>query len=349
MNKYQYQEIAANEVLNNAMSSEFRASVLAGCPSSGKSTILIHILNKYLQNNSSQVLVITHNQNILKQQMLENFAKPNVPVKFSFGVHQNAQVIVTTASSAKKYDLSSIGLIVVDEAHEYYLESLYSSIKAKNPNMKEILLTGSPSFFNTFNQYTKEQKYGIYYIAGNDLVQHGVFAGVDLYSYKPESKDNGSMVKEVIEFAKKNGCDLRKPMVAASNIQEAQMLKYYLTNMGYKVALSTSQNDNDNIEIEMFKKGEKNCLIVVNKGILGFSEGSITSLIDFKVSDDIDVRNQLFARILRNHSEDIRKSYISVCGSMNEYKRDGAILKELLALMDKKYFSSYKGKYSRFL
>jgi GTPase SAR1 family protein len=348
MSKYQYQIHAADEVLKNAMSSEYRASVLAGCPSSGKSTILIHILNKYFQNNGGQVLVITHNQNILKQQMLENFSKPNVPVNFGFGVHKDAQVIVTTAASAKKYDLSNVGLIVVDEAHEYYLESLYNTIKSKS-NAKEILLTGSPSFFNTFNQFTKEKKYGIHYIAGSDLIEHGVFAGVDLLNFVADTASIEVMVESVFKFAKEQGCDLRKPMIAASNIHEAQALKYWLSKRGYKVALSTSMNDNDNKEIEAFKNDEKNCLIVVNKGILGFSEGSITALIDFKGSDDIDVRNQLFARILRKHKEDIRKSYISVCSFLNDAKKDTRMLQELLKLMDRKYFSSYNGKYGKYI
>jgi len=133
-------------------------------------------------------------------------------------------------------------------------------------------------------------------------------------------------------------------MWACNSIKEAQAVAYYLKNeFKCNVFMSTSENDIDNLQIAAFKAADKGVLIVVNKGILGFSDNSITALVDFKCSSDLDTRNQFFARGLRRHETGMRKAYISVVKS-KDWEKEGRILNQMISLMDKEVFMNYTGK-----
>lgn len=347
-NKYYYQIEASDNVVNMSLSGKFIASVLAGAPGCGKSTIAIHIIRKMLKQNSvNRIAILTHNQNILKDQMVDNFENPNVEVDFTFGhFGSGCQVEVGIPSNSKH--MSDFDVLIVDEAHQYYWEPMVDKIVETHSPKHQILLTGSPSYFVRYNKAVDNsgkdtKKFGIHFIAANDLMD-GVFSAIDLDVVRYDGSDLLEKIKKVYRQAKQRRYNMTKVMWACKNIEEANQVALILRNKFKKqVFLSTSKNDADNEQIEMFKKSTNSVLIVVNKGILGFSDSTITSLVDFKCSKDLDTRNQFFARGLRVHPKKIKKAYISVSTSKN-WEREGQILHQVVSLMDREVFMNYDGK-----
>lgn len=348
-NKYIYQVKAAKAVLNMALSNKFHASVLAACPGSGKSTIIIHILNDYFKKFSDKkVVILTNNQNILKDQMIEGFVNYNVKPEFTFGEFgSGSQVEVGIPSNASK--IEKIDMLVVDEAHQYFWESMMNAIVEKHNPEHTILMTGSPSFFVKYNKIVDSSRkvsknFGIYFISASELMGNEVFSPIDIDVVRFDGSKLIDKIESVLSHAKNNNYDMTKVMWASKDIKEARALAYYLRNE-YKlnVFISTSENDVDNKEIESFKKSEKGVLIVVNKGILGFSDNSITALVDFKCSKDLDTRNQFFARGLRRHESGMRKVYMSVASTKN-WNKEGQILHQMVSLMERDVFMSYDGE-----
>lgn len=348
LNKYSYQPKAAKIVLNMALSQKFEASVLAAAPSAGKSTILIHALNEFFERfPKARAVILTHNQNILKDQMLENFENPNVDVNFSFGVFgSDSQVQVGIPSSVSK--ISEVDLLVVDEAHQYYWEPMVDSLVRNMKPKYQILMTGSPSFFVKYNKIVDSsrkiaKKFGIHFIAANELIHLGVFSGIDIDVVRFDGSETIQKMKSVFKHAKQCRYNMTKVMWACKDIVEAKAVAYYLRNtFKREVFISTSENDKDNQQIQDFKASNDGVLIVVNKGILGFSDGSITALVDFKCSKDLDTRNQFFARGLRCHKDDIRKAYLSVSSTEN-WNKEGQIIHQMVSLMDREVFMNYDG------
>jgi len=341
---YDFQIKAAKATLSMALSNKYEAAVLGACPGSGKSTILILILNDFFKLfPNAKCKVLAHNQTCLKSQLIENFTNAHVKPNFTFGLFaSNSQVEVGIPVNASKID--SIDLLVIDEAHQYYSAPMVNSIISKHKPKHQILMTGSPSCFINYNNevdssYENTKKFGIYFIAASDLVDNDVFSAVDLDVVKAEDSDVGA----VYAHAKKQGYDMRKVMWACKTIAQARKINNKLLELGNHTFLSTSHNDASNEQIEAFKKASAGVLIVVGKGVLGFSDESITCLVDMKKSNDLDNRNQLFARVLRKHPLGIKKAYLSVTGVEN-YNNEVIMLQNLVDLMDREVYVGYSGK-----
>lgn len=347
IDKYSYQPIAAKAVLEMALSQDYIASILAASPGSGKSTIIIHALNEFFERYvTARVVILTHNQNILKDQMIENFENPNVEIKFSFGSFgSNSQVEIGIPSDASK--ISKMDLLVVDECHQYYWEAMVDAIVDKFSPSYQILMTGSPSYFIKYNNAVDNsikvgKKFGMYFIAANDLME-GVFSAIDIDVVRFEKGKTIDKINAVFERAEEEEYNMSKVMWACKDIKEAKAVAYYLKHeFNYNVFISTSENDADNEQIQEFIAAKDGVLIVVNKGILGFSDVNITALVDFKCSKDLDNRNQFFARGLRVHPEGIRKAYISTATTRG-WQREGQIINQMVSLMDREVFMNYDG------
>ncbi len=343
---YSYQPIAAEKVLENALNFNYLASVLAACPSSGKTTISHIIINKYLEiYPEARLLVLTEGQNTLKNQYLEELDDANVEINFTYGpIGSDTQVQVGLPQSINKLR-GKVDMLIVDECHNYYGKPMEQRIIRELKPSHQVLMTGTPSPFNAYNEkHGLKKKYGMYYISADFLQKQGVFSAADLDVIKVTYKKNATQtMKETLSEAKKRGADLSKLMVACPNIAYAKDVAKYLLSQGKTVSLSTSENDNENKEIKRFKAGETNALVVVGKGVLGFNEKMMTCLFDLKSSTNVDSGYQLFARILRVHPQDIVKTYFRVAEKKNYVSQVGMLYK-MIALMDEKVFKGFNGK-----
>lgn len=345
MSNYSFQITIADEILRNTLKQGIEAAVLAAAPGSGKTTISQLVIQKYLQQNRiARVLVLTHGQNLLKNQYLESLISPNFEIEFSFGIFSSsAQVRVGLPQSIKQLDWDYIDLLVVDECHEFYLKPMVQKIVKSLKPKHQVLLTGSPSKFNKLKAQGK--KYEITYIAGEQLFDYDIFSAVEMNVVPVEYRENSAQcILKMINFATSKNKDLSKIMVAVKNIEEARNVAYHLEKIGRKVALSTCKNDRDSLAVKDFKNNKYDTLVVVQRGILGFSDNYITGMFDLRCSEDVDISNQLFARVLRKHPDNIQKFYYR-CGDKktSDFNDQVIMLHKIKAMMDRKIFKKYDG------
>ena len=338
---YSYQDTAANKSYKNLLNTKYLAAVLAACPNAGKTTISQKIINKYLADFPlARVIVLTHGQNGLKSQYLEELKNSHIQINFTYGdFSSNAQVRVGLPQSIAQLDWKEIDLLIVDEAHHYYGASTVNKIIYSLKPKHQLLMTGSPSEYTAWNQRAGVKKYGMYFIAAEDLEQFGVFSGVNM------NVCSSMNIEDCLILAKKSGYNTDKLMVAVSSIDEANLVTTYFSTKGRKVAQSTSDSDKEGKSIDRFKAGEFDVLVVVCRGILGFNDPAITCLIDLRSSSNLDASYQLFARVLRKHPNGIRKSYIRGSRKGNkEYNDQVAMLYKIKSLMTRHSFQNYNGK-----
>ena len=341
---YSYQDKAAQIVLKNALNTSYKASILAACPNAGKTTISHKIINNYISMfPKANIVVLTEGQNTLKNQYLNELNTPNVDIKFTYGSFgSGAQVQVGLPQSINNLKWDKIDLILVDEAHNFYLADMVQSIIKKLNPKHQILMTGSPTKYNLYNKDVFTKNYGIHYIAADELKEMGVFSPVDVDVAKVSYKKNPTQtIREVLSQATLNNDNLSKIMVACPNISYARQVGEYLISIGRKVSLSTSKNDKNDIQIQKFKSGETDTLIVVGKGVLGFNDKNMTFLADLRSSSNLDTSYQLFARVLRTHPEGIRKTYYRVADS--DYNKQVITLHKMISLMQKDIFKGFTG------
>lgn len=336
MSDYSYQTKAAKQVLSNAQN---KISVLAACPGAGKTTISHIIINKFLRTNpNAKVLVLTEGKNTLKNQYLDELKQSNVEIEFSYGdFNSSAQVRVGLPQSIRWLNWTEVDLLIIDEAHNFFMAPMVQAIVQKLSPKKTILMTGSPTKFNNNN------KYAIYYIAAEELMKMGVFSSVSMDIARCTDKKNPwEAIKSVLTSAKNRQDDLSKIMIACPSIDYAKKVSDYLKYIGFSVSLSTSENDENDIEIQKFKSNQTKALVVVGKGILGFNDKNITLVADLRSSSNLDASYQLFARVLRIHPKKISKVYYRIADQ--DYNEQVLTLHKMKALMKKDIFQSFNGK-----
>jgi superfamily II DNA or RNA helicase len=131
-----------------------RKILFAAAPGAGKTVTSIACITDFLKENpKSRVLVLTHNQNVLKEQYYNELEKHKVSFTYSKDIDSNAQVVVTIPSSINnKTNLPEFKLIIIDEAHHFYQtkkeKGMVEKIIIKTKALYELLLTGTPSKFN---------------------------------------------------------------------------------------------------------------------------------------------------------------------------------------------------------
>lgn len=344
MSDYSYQIHTAQKLIEDCLDGDVKAAVLAGAPGCGKTTISHIVISRYLKKYpNARIVVLTHGQNLLKNQYIDSLKEPHVDIDFTFGEFDSGnQVLVGLPHSIKKLPLNEIDLLIVDECHEYYLKPMVQRILKAIPPRHQVLLTGSPSQFNLLKK--QGEKYAITYICGNDLVSNDIFSAVDMSVVSVDYKKNTvQTLKSMFEKANRNGKDLSKLMVAVRNVNEAKNATYYLRSIGRKVALSTHKNDRTNRVVKDFKNGQYDTLVVVMRGILGFSDNNITGLFDLRCSNDVDISNQLFARVLRKHPENIEKFYYRCGEEDRDFNEQVIMLHKIKAMMRKDIFVGYDG------
>ena len=94
----------------------------------------------------------------------------------------------------------------------------------------------------------------------------------------------------------------------------------------------------------MIKNGKYDTLVVVQRGILGFSDNDITGLFDLRCSTNVDISNQLFARVLRKHPNNVKKFYYRAGEKHNkDFNSQVVMLHKVRSLMRKDIFKGYDG------
>lgn len=144
-----YQKESIDEILKHFKNGE-REVVLSLCPSGGKTFTAIELIRKM----GLKTLILSHGTSVLRTQWADELKKHKVPFSDEFG----RKITVNLPHSLYKKDLPQVDLLVVDEAHEFYLAKkkvgkkittsgmVAEIVKKCNPKYI-LLLTGTPSKF----------------------------------------------------------------------------------------------------------------------------------------------------------------------------------------------------------
>lgn len=346
MEKWEFQYRIAKEVLNTALK-EGKAVCAVSC-SGGKSTIAQHILNLFAESRPDiSSVVITENNNALKEQFLDDIKNAHIPINFTYGEFtdsKNVHVRVGVAASLHKLKVNP-GLLIIDEAHRHsFAERIQSYIKKAKPKAI-IYLTGTPDKFIKENKNTKE-KTKIVFISGSELQERGLYSGVTMDVFRTKDKMNPvQTVEDFLSHTSRNQDNTSKTLIACPTITYAEKMAQYLEALGKIVFLSTSKNDPKNLVLNESKKSKLGFIVTVGKCSLGYSDRTITCLADFRSSlNSLSTNFQLFARVLRQSSDDIHKLYIRVSNDNSvEYNKNVMLLHKLDAFLERHVFTQFDG------
>ncbi len=380
--------------------------VWAVSPNGGKTEMAICFIDLYLQDNPThKVFVSTHNTIILGKNFYDRIEEKTPTFTHQLVTKDNKeidftkQVIVSLPSTLNRIKLPKFDLIVIDEAHQMYesdytLEegSMVKRIIKKSGIKRELLLTGTPSYFIRKNQEQKKEVYKMLFVPMSKVYDTGACSDVIVEMagssyYITDNDYRGDEIKGSFSFKKQetnktlddvnqkiynriispirnsrkySNKELFKPLstpldwsvfrkglgktlIACANEPQAKKTAEYYRKNGIDVALSTYKDDKDNKEIGRFQE-EPNCkiLIVVFRGILGFSFNEIENVIDMSLTKNINRMYQLFCRATRK-LEGVDKLFIKVIPSDRE-PHFRLRLTAMLCLMSEEWFSKFNGK-----
>jgi superfamily II DNA or RNA helicase len=134
-----------------------------------------------------------------------------------------------------------------------------------------------------------------------------------------------------------------KTMFACHSIRQARQVRDYFEAKGISAVLSTSDDGDDAGKLKKFTEDPKQLvLIVVRRGILGFSCGELVNLVDMTCTQNVDRLAQLFGRILRLHPDGKEKLFLKVVPhKLAEYNYH--LLSFVLSLCARENYITYDG------
>lgn len=347
---YSFQMEAAQKICRDVENPMYIGALLNGAVGSGKTMILVYALNTITENNpNAKILFLAHAQNSLKQQTLDTFSDPNSPVKpsFTFGTLADVERQVTVAIPQEFYRLKQqyqFEYVVVDECHQWLnSKSIARNIIKRFGINKLILASGTVSKFVRFNKTTSGKKYAITIVAGEEVRRLGLYSALSLDLVRVyDPSDTQSALKAAFEKSKRSGDTAHRPVVVCANCKQASQVKFYLEFRGYSVALATSKNDPENLEIEKFKSGYRTALILVARGLVGLNIPMADLMIDFKGSTNVENVLQYAARLFRQHPDGRKKCFIRITTPTN-WNRDVILLHKVLSLSKEDIIRNFTG------
>ncbi|KKK59023.1 hypothetical protein LCGC14_3038540, partial [marine sediment metagenome] len=151
-----YQLDILENKLPQSLAENQKPTVLAACPSAGKTLMSIAFLESYLEDNPEhRVLVLTHGTTVLRDQYHRVLEESQPGFTFEEVIagqdvrKSPAQVVVCLPHAFDgKRKCPRFDLLIVDEAHQlYFAEKRVKSVIRRVRPDKQILLTGTPSPF----------------------------------------------------------------------------------------------------------------------------------------------------------------------------------------------------------
>jgi superfamily II DNA or RNA helicase len=353
MSQFQYQIQFANEIAKS-LERQTKPVVMAATTSSGKSFIVVRVLEQYFKNNPGhKAIFLGSNMAVLADQFY-SVLQSNCPVPFSFtysklGLEQNTDLKIGLPQKLVR-NPQNFNLLVLDEAHWLWEQthknhnSLISVILRRCNIQKVLLLTGSPSPFNA-----RRDKYKIHYLSFEDIpAEAAAFASVtlDIVSVKDRNNIEECLVA-FYEAAKRRGDNLTQLAIVTRSVLEAQTVSAMLEQrFNLRSLVSTSQHDSDSSNLERFKSGDFDCLVTVNRIVAGWSYNNLTAVLDMAASKNINRSFQVFSRLLRVKDSSTIKYYYRLC--LNEHRqRETQMLYKIKSLLGRDVYNSYKGASSR--
>lgn len=346
--QFQYQIPLAAKI-TSSLENQPKPVVLACTTSGGKSYIVTLVLEHFFKNGRERNAVfLGSNQTILAKQFHDVLTNCPVPFNFSYSMLKDSQ------DSQLKIGLPQqlinkphkLDLLILDESQLLWkqIEKNPKSMMSKILHLCEperiLLLTGSPSYF------TKgKDQYAIHYLSYEDIAndKNRVFSKVDLDLVVVDKESIEESLKIFWRSAKHNRNDLSQLAIVAKDIKQAENIKKVLEEKyRLKTMISTSNHDLDSANLDIFKNGEFDCCITVNRIFTGWSYNNLTSVLDFAASQNLDRSFQLFSRLLRVKNDFTVKTYHRICLRRN-IGREILFLHKMKALLKRDNYMNFTG------
>ena len=281
--------------------------------------------------------------------------------------------------------LPKLDMFILDEAHQWYFKSTIKSIVKHTKPKKQLLLTGSPSKFVADGNFTFKfvpvmELYDLGHVSNAkvEVVSSSYdFKQADwLSSYgnlKSTKTNSPKKAKEVLEMvcdemltklrSKTNGKYLRnwkgankisklfnqldKTIIYTHSKKQANAF-YKLLNdkMNGQVLLSHSESDSKSELFAQFQNDTNiKILVAVDRGRLGFNMPELFNIVDFTMTQSLDMLLQMYGRLLRksNNNPEKAKIYFKVATKNTaDYFVD--LMTAMLCLTNMEWYSKYNGK-----
>ena len=281
--------------------------------------------------------------------------------------------------------LPKLDMFILDEAHQWYFKSTIKSIVKHTKPKKQLLLTGSPSKFVADGNFTFKfvpvmELYDLGHVSNAkvEVVSSSYdFKQTDwLSSYgnlKSTKTNSPKKAKEALEMvcdemllklqSKTNGKYLRnwkgankisklfneldKTIIYTHSKKQADAF-YKLLNdkMKGQVLLSHSESDSKSELFAQFQQDTNiKILVAVDRGRLGFNMPELFNIVDFTMTQSLDMLLQMYGRLLRKstNNPDKTKIYFKVATKNTaDYFVD--LMTAMLCLTNMEWYSKYNGK-----
>jgi superfamily II DNA or RNA helicase len=281
--------------------------------------------------------------------------------------------------------LPKLDMFILDEAHQWYFKSTIRSIVKHTKPKKQLLLTGSPSKFVADGNFTFKfvpvmELYDLGHVSNAKV--EVVSSSYDFkqsdwlssYGNLKSSKTNSpKKAKEALEMvcdemllklqSKTNGKYLRnwkgankisklfneldKTIIYTHSKKQADTFYKILNEkMNGQVLLSHSESDSKSELFAQFQNDTNiKILVAVDRGRLGFNMPELFNIVDFTMTQSLDMLLQMYGRLLRksNNNPDKTKIYFKVATKNTaDYFVD--LMTAMLCLTNMEWYSKYNGK-----
>jgi superfamily II DNA or RNA helicase len=141
--------------------------------------------------------------------------------------------------------------------------------------------------------------------------------------------------------------DLKKTIIFCHSLKQANAFYKELSSMkglNDMVLLSHSENDRDSEYFEMFRTDSQyKVLVAVDRGKLGYNLPDLFNVVDFSMTQSLDMILQMMGRILRLSDKDNEKIYFKVA-TKNTAGYFVDLMTAALCLFKMEWYSKFNGK-----
>jgi len=296
--------------------------------------------------------------------------------------NSDCEVIIILPQTLRNYlnKVSKINWLIVDEAHEWYNAPVYQTILNSLRPDYQMLLTGTPSRFNN-----RPEEFYYHHISVDMLRQVSKLGNAQVHivasNYTQESSQDivgdGSVHSRVIKASKTESSLYRVCKAMLNTLDKSQIIKghnvvdtlfnnidktiifcrtqaqakrFYTIlhkELDGKVLKSLSEDGGDSSEFKTFEENNDiKVLVLVRKGRLGFDMSNLYNIVDFTLTQSVDVISQMFGRILRPDGKSTVKRYYKV-SPRNTVWHYQAIMSVVLRLTMQDAYVIYDGNQNK--
>ena len=288
----------------------------------GKTVIFSEIVRRYLEEYNKKVLVLTHRIELSKQtsKMLVEFGVTNKIINSTAKLHDQDEyscfvAMVETLNNRlndQKFDISNIGLVIVDEAH-------YNSFtKIFNFFTDELILGVTATPLSSNVKLPMYKNYDELYVGESirHLIEHNFLARANFHSYdvglttlevgangdytvksSEELYGSNDMLSKLLRAYEETSLG-KKTLIFNNGIQTSIQVFHEFKNAGYPIAHldNTNTKKERDFILKWFSKTPNAIITSVSILTTGFDEPTIESIILNRATKSLTLYYQMIGR-----------------------------------------------------